>query len=121
MMAMRSNLAEPDMMATDGTGTSAEASHLEASTTKTSLTSDGSTTATLCGPVPAAARRQDSAMLDGTQPLWEDTKFGKATGQLVMMSTVGMAAFEWAAQRFSGSENASLAACLAPVVEPFRA
>ena len=34
---------------------------------------------------------------------------------------VGMAAFEWAAQRFSGSENASLAACLAPVVEPFRA
>ena len=37
------------------------------------------------------------------------------------IGAVGMAAFEWAAQRFSGSENASLAACLAPVVEPFRA
>ena len=33
-------------------------------------------------------------MLDGTQPLSEDTKFGKATGQLVMLSAVGMAAFD---------------------------
>ena len=121
MMAMRANLADGAKPATGGTGTSAEASHLGESISKTSLTSSDTTTATLRGPVPAAARRQDSAMLDGTQPLWEDTKFGKATGQLVMMSTVGMAAFEWAAQRFSGSENASLAACLAPVVEPFRA
>ena len=94
MMAMRSNLADGAVPATGGTGTSAEANHLVVSISKTSLTSDGSTTATLRGPVPAAARRQDSAMLDGTQPLSEDTKFGKATGQLVMLSAVGMAAFD---------------------------
>ena len=94
MMMMRSNLADGAKPATGGTGTSAEASHLGESTSKTSLTSGDTTTATLCGPVPAGARRQDSAMLDGTQPLSEDTEFGKATGQLVMLSTVGMAAFD---------------------------
>mgnify|MGYP001329355567 CR=1 FL=1 len=94
MMAMRSNLADGAVPATGGTGTSAEANHLVVSISKTSLTSDGTTTATLRGPVPAAARRQDSAIIGSTQPLSEDAKLGKATGQLVMLSAVGMAVFD---------------------------
>ena len=91
---MRAGLAAGAGPATGGTDKSAGAIRLGGSTSNTSLTSGGTTAATLPSHTSAGvARCQDEATIGDMQSPLEDANFGKSTDQVVVMSAADMVTF----------------------------
>ena len=91
---MRAGLAAGAGPATGGTDKSAGAIRLGGSTSNTSLTSGGTTAATLPSHTSAGvARCQDEATIGDMQSPLEDANFGKSIDQVVVMSAADMVTF----------------------------
>ena len=91
---MRAGLAAGAGPATGGTDKSAGAIRLGGSTSNTSLTSGGTTAATLSSHTSAGvARCQDEATIGDMQSPLEDANFGKSIAQVVVMSAADMVTF----------------------------
>ena len=91
---MRAGLADGPGPATGGTDKSAGAIRLGGSTSNTSLTSGGTTAATLPSHTSAGvARCQDEATIGDMQSPLEDANFGKSIDQVVAMSAADMVTF----------------------------
>ena len=91
---MRAGLADGPGPATGGTDKSAGAIHPGPSISNTSLTSGGTTAATLPSHTSAGvARCQDEATIGDMQSPLEDANFGKSIDQVVVMSAADMVTF----------------------------